>query len=319
MARSLALGLFGLMAMAVADASMLYRFEGPRGQGWLMGTYHLGDARFGELSEAIRSRLGRAGKVRTELGLSATNLLGEIEPEALMLSGDETLATILPPELLAEFEAEVEARYPGTPFFVFLRQKIWVALLTFEMLDMLDDPEAFEGGVDEKIHRYAQSIGADIAGLETVDEQLAAFEQFSREDQIAMLRTTLEQSRQQRLEPGAFDPQEALLQAYLSQDPERMRELFAETLPEDSALLERFLDVLLRQRDERMAKRIATLAGAFPDEEIFVAVGAAHLDPETGIPALLAQMGYEVRPLTVELFAPSEVARPSGAPSEPAD
>lgn len=301
-----------LLVMALqAQGTLLYAFTTPAGErGWLLGTYHFGNARMATLAPSLLEKVRQADILRTEVAMDAAML--SLDPQWLMLPGGQTLVDVLPAETLQRFREEVAARAPDTPFFVFLRLRLWVAMVTFEALQ-LDEGELTQG-VDFLVWNAAQTAGANLGGLETLQEQIESFDSIPLEDQILLLEETLAGAREARLNPDQPSPLDRVLDAYLSQDPAIIRELFLEVTPEHPEVRERMLEVLLTQRDKRMADRIAKLAASEPSATLFIAVGAAHLHPESGLPALLEARGFTLQPLQEELFAPAEAVEMPGSP-----
>ena len=120
------------------------------------------------------------------------------------------------------------------------------------------------------------------------DEQVAAFENMSDADQVALLRHAVE------THAGLKAILEELVQAYLQRDLGlmwRVGESEVAQRPELKPLKAVFDQRLLFDRNSRMAERMQP---QLKSGQAFVAVGALHLYGEQGLLSLLARDGYRV-------------------------
>lgn len=146
-----------------------------------------------------------------------------------------------------------------------------------------------EGGdfLDLHLYKIATGAGKQVAGLETIDEQLAVFEHLTLDEQVALLRETL--AAREEL-PKVF---ERLILAYLARDLAELQRLGDVYLAGgDAALSERFKTAALAVRNERMVERLAPY---LEKGGCFVAVGALHLLGEGGILERLDAAGHSLR------------------------
>jgi len=131
------------------------------------------------------------------------------------------------------------------------------------------------------------TVGAVRRYCETIDEQLAVFDDLSESDQVVLLNETLEVLDQ------LPEVHERLLEAYLKRDLAELSRLVKEYLQvADSAVEERFKAAVLDARHERMTERMLPF---LEKGGRFVAVGALHLMGADGILARLKAAGYDVR------------------------
>jgi uncharacterized protein YbaP (TraB family) len=118
---------------------------------------------------------------------------------------------------------------------------------------------------------------------------MAVFDSMSLDDQIALLRDTLDQLP----ELDAFF--EELLDAYLDRDLARLLELNEQSLEDvDADVAETFNRRVILERNRLMADRMEP---RFRKGSTFVAIGALHLPGQEGVLALLSQRGYRLRRL----------------------
>lgn len=248
---------------------------------YLFGTLHLDDDRVLALPEPVRGAFDRARTFAAEL------LYDEAAGRAFrsaMVTEAPRLPALLGEALYAEAD-RLLARY-GIPGEARPRLKPWAAMLT-----LLQPPGANGLILDRVLVNEAVRAGKSIHALETVDEQIAAFDGMPRETQLVLLKKVI-------ADYAAL--QEAihrLVEAYLGRDLEALWRLNAQALGDDGDLRphnELFLRRLLYDRNERMAERLAPLIA---QGSVFAAFGALHLYGERGVPSLLARRGFSVEVL----------------------
>jgi len=148
----------------------------------------------------------------------------------------------------------------------------------------------FMGGATESYEIYfsnmAEELDIKMAGLETLEEQLAVLDVMSLDEQIEgmvqMIRNYSDQS---------FNFEE-LLQAYKAQDINKLYELIQSS--------EDVKDITNTLLDERNQKWIPKLEDFFKAGNSFVAVGAGHLAGPDGVITLLRNQGYTVVPISMD-------------------
>lgn len=137
--------------------------------------------------------------------------------------------------------------------------------------------------LDEYLAREAEAKGKEVVGLETMEEQVAALDNISLEEQFKMILQSIDH---QKKEEKAF---EKLLKTYMKQDLDKMLKLIQE-----SSISEVSYKKLINERNITMTQRILPL---LKEKSTFVAVGAGHLPGEQGIVNLLRKQGYAVEPI----------------------
>ncbi|HET6406373.1 MAG TPA: TraB/GumN family protein, partial [Chthoniobacteraceae bacterium] len=208
------------------------------------------------------------------------------------LMGMESLSDVLPKDLYERSEAEVQRINPALNLKPFEKMKIWGLAMTIAMLEeQLKNP----GGMplDMVLFMKAKDAGKEVGGIETFEEQTGVFDAFSKEEQIAMLRATLDDMDRARKEGKS--PLDELRTAYLSGDLQVLDRTMNEWMTGlDQKLLARFMDSLLTRRNHIMADRISAKLKATPEKSFFFAVGAGHLPGEEGILKLLEKQGLKL-------------------------
>jgi uncharacterized protein YbaP (TraB family) len=126
-----------------------------------------------------------------------------------------------------------------------------------------------------------------VTGLETIDEQIAAFGDYSEADQIAMLRLTIEMNPQ--IDALFAEMKEAYLAGNLDHLHAMTETIYA---AQDKRLAQQFDERFIGLRNRRMANRMARHVKR---GGVFVAIGALHLSGDNGVLHLLEKRGYTVK------------------------
>jgi uncharacterized protein YbaP (TraB family) len=181
-------------------------------------------------------------------------------------------------ELYAKTLKALNAR--GIPVLGVEKQKPWAVMMVLSM-----PPPKTGEYLDLILENRATRANKPVSGLETVDEQIAVFNDLPLPDQVALLRETV-------LTQDEFEKEfEDLVRAYLARDLATIVEISERHEPGNGRMYRTVMDRLLMQRNARMAERLTTL---LKDGGAFIAVGAAHLPGETGLLNRLEKAGYRV-------------------------
>ncbi len=194
------------------------------------------------------------------------------EPQLPALLGDENYKAI--DDLLARRNIPQDVRP---------RFKPWAAMLT------LQQPPKRNGLVlDQMLLRVASQHKKIIVPLETIDEQIAAFNGMSQATQVALLQHA--QSSQHKIEGEIKN----MLDAYLKRDLTRLMALSRVSFPGGKVSEKQeqeFLTRILFDRNKVMAERLLL---QLEKGNAFAACGALHLYGERGMLSLLEQQGYKI-------------------------
>ncbi|MBW2269479.1 MAG: TraB/GumN family protein [Deltaproteobacteria bacterium] len=142
-----------------------------------------------------------------------------------------------------------------------------------------------EQGVDRVFLETAIAAGIPIAALETAASQLQIFDNLPDSLEELLLQDSL-----RRVDEFSREV-DALIGAWRGGGEEELRALVFQPLV-DVPELEVFYDLVFFQRNRQMAGRLHQLAK--DGKTRFVVVGAGHMVGEQGIPALLAERGWQV-------------------------
>lgn len=259
---------------------------------FLFGTIHLADDRILDVPAVVQAALESSDALVTEIPMDMQTMVNEMGPRMLLPEG-QTLAKVLPKPLYERVGKYLADH--GQPMHSMERCKVWVLAAQIGLIDLVKEVGANEG-LDQRLARQARSLGKETGGLETIGEQLAALDGLTPEEQIRSLDKTLA-----KLEENASKGRKMgreLLDRYFEGDEIRLVKLMAEWLDADDPLEAKNYDLLITQRDRRMAERIDLRLRQMPDQSCMFAIGAYHLiGSKANVIDQLAAKGWKIRRL----------------------
>lgn len=260
------------------DSGLLWRIE-PAGAApsYLFGTMHSDHPEVVKLAAPVQQAFDRADALTLEVSLDAQSLLAMAA--ALIMSNGRTLETLLGADL---FERAVEAMAGhGVDAALVARMKPWAVAVT------LMTARTRSGAVlDRVLYQRALTDAKPVDGLETVAEQVALFDGLSLQEQVELLRDSLDHL------PDIDRMLVDLRQAWLRRDLARLVEINQATLRDsDPQFAAAFNQRVILDRNQRMAERMES---RLRQGGHFIAVGALHLPGEEGLLELLQRRGYRV-------------------------
>jgi uncharacterized protein YbaP (TraB family) len=256
---------------------MLWRIESVDGQiNHLFGTIHLTDPRVTDLPYPVVKALNDSVSFGMEVVLDI-DAIGTMS-KAMYLADGKSLVKILEPALFAATIRLLD-RY-GVPAEAAQKLKPWAAFTTVSL------PPGQSGvPLDMFLMFAAQQDRKSIFGLETIDEQLAVFNTLAMSDQVELLNQVVCHYDEFQADV------ETMIEHYLARDLAAIMQM---AVRYRTPLQERVLEVLLWQRNRRMAARMLPhlhKGGAF------IAIGALHLPGIGGVLDILSKHGYTIEPI----------------------
>ncbi len=272
---------------SLGDKVFLWEIESPQNSVYLLGSVHTLQANDYPLPQAIYDAFDDAERLVFEI--DPANLYEFSTQQAMLQAAlpdhpDEALQVALSPETYAL--ANAAALQVGLPLDVFNGFEPWFFTVTFTSLRLAQlgfDPAY---GVDFSLFSDAQDAGKPISALETIEEQLAAFDTLPIQTQTRLVEQTL--ADLDRLESSVH----ALVDAWGVGDVDTFEQL----------ILESFVDypdvytAVLSQRNQNWLPAIESFINQ-PDDYLVV-VGAAHLVGDDSVIQLLEEKGYTVQQLS---------------------
>lgn len=272
--------LFTLTA-AATEKGLLWKIEHPGvDPSYLFATMHSGDTRVITLPEVVEQALTKAQSFTMEMVLDESVMLSM--GRRMILTDGSTLSDMLESTLYRQVVAAMEQR--GMPEQVVAVLKPWAVFMTLSM-----PPEQNGTFLDLKLYQEALAGGKAVYGLESMEEQLAVFDEMPRDDQVSLLRELMQQ----------YGDYEAILDemtdVYLSRDLDALVLLSDKSMKGmEKGLQDRVMGRLIDERNLKMAERMLP---RLIEGNAFIAVGALHLPGERGLIALLREGGYQLTPL----------------------
>lgn len=259
---------------------------------YLFGTMHMADPRIATLGSDLKAAINDADVVVVE----STDALDPKKSQAAMaqvahltMLQSGSLSDLVDDDLEDELASAVEAR--GIPMAVADRMQPWLIATTISLpICELQRKQSGDVVLDAALVAYGRNASKDIAGLETVAEQLEAIASLPIDYHVSALEETLSSGSL------ALDMVETLKEIYLSGNTGIVFPLMKAVMPKagDGDGAAKFQEALVEKRNFTMAERVQPI---LQKQSAFVAVGALHLPGETGLVALLRDAGFRVTPL----------------------
>jgi len=256
----------------------------------LFGTIHITDERVTKLAPPVRAALKAANTVAVESvdALDRRKLANKLHAyKGLMYFQDgRTLSQHLGEERRAALAAALRAL--GGDIEAFGAMKPWVVATALAVPPCETARQAELPVVDQLVAERAEQAGRLVVSLETVAEQLSAFDAIPLDLQAEYLIASV------RLYPRIEDLFATMAELYLQRrlaSIEALSRVLGEQTGVSEAGYAAFNDHLIDRRNAVMAARAMPL---IDEGGAFIAVGALHLIGDKGLVALLRQQGYAV-------------------------
>ena len=270
-------------ARAEPSSALLYEITGP-GLGkpsYLFGTIHLICEKDMFPSERMMGYLERTEQLMLEMDIGDPATMRKVLAASMMSDG-KTVKDHVTPEEYARIDSLFK-EYLGVPFEAMDKLKPMMSstyIFTSPKILGCQPPAMYEN----YFRQAAAQRKLPIAGLETVEEQMAVIDANSLESQLSDLKKT------------AKDPQvriaefRKMFEVYLSQDSDELYRYTQRQFEGSGLASDKMLDV----RNQRWIPKIEKAIAAKPT---FIAVGAAHLGGKNGVVSLLRAKGYKLKPI----------------------
>ncbi len=244
---------------------------------YLFGTMHTKDKTVFNFSENFNNAFNKAEIFAMEIALSNEMYTGIFS----MMMADENynIHNYLSDAEYAKLDSWLKKEY-GFKLKMFEKIKpIFLYVMTNKAsVGMHNEPF-----LDEYLAKEAEAKGKEVVGLETIEEQVAALDNISLEEQFEMILQSINHQKKERKE------YQKLLKTYVKQDLDKMLKTIQE-----SSISKVSYQKLIDDRNATMAQRILPL---LKEKSTFVAVGAGHLPGDKGIINILRKNGYVVDPV----------------------
>lgn len=273
------------------ENSLLWAITKPESKdtSFLFGSIHVSDPQVFNVNKHFNRVFEKSNLVALELNMDSINPFKMLN--YIMMDSSLTLKKIMSPNNYAVVKKYFEENLGQPIQFVERFQPIY----TSTILQAGTGEEAKSGkSLDETIFNNAKANGKKVIGLETAEEQMAAFSSFPYRVQAKMLYQTVMEI-QKNANENSIDK---LIELYIKQDLSGLEEEINKVaISEDKSMQEFALilnEKLIVKRNQVMLERSLPL---IQSNKTLIVVGAAHLPGNNGLIELYRKAGYLVSPI----------------------
>jgi uncharacterized protein YbaP (TraB family) len=246
---------------------------------YLYGTIHIRDKSVFNLSDSTYKAIKNSDLVAGELDLE--NMIYDIFKNLYSKDSSNLLSKKMDPKKFNELQNDISSS-SGIDISQIDAKNSWMIDLLKDRHDWkTEESKSKETFLDAYIIRLAQQWGKTTTGIEVMDDYSKIASDFEKTGK------SIYSDQEALTESFDVNAQQYLLNLYLSED---IRELFAIT---DKSMNE-YERYSLSQRNVNMVTRIDSICAA---QQLFFAVGAAHLAGKSGLIELLKLKGYTLTPV----------------------
>ncbi len=236
---------------------------------YLMGTIHITDEEIKEVNDTVWTCMQQCSLLALELDLHKVENIMEY-----ITMKNNTIDQILSPEDCHILDSLLRKKTRmGLTFFNKMQPIFFYSII------MMDDKHGT--AMDLLLQNHADKIGIATMGMESMKDQIKAFQSISLEQQTKGLTEMLHNLGQ----PNELD---SLITLYKQQDIKGMSLL----IQNDPSLTK----ALIEHRNKGFAKHIHRLSA---DKSVFFAVGAGHLEGKLGVLNLLRKRNYTLQAISI--------------------
>lgn len=266
--------------VATADALPMWEVTDGGGTVYLLGSIHVLRPEVYPLDDAIYQAFDASDVAAFELHLDSVEAAAPQMVARGMYQDGRTLAGVLPADLHAELEEHLQAL--GVPVQAVAGMEPWLVALTVSALTMQRAGFETAQGVDRHFFDRAKSAGKRITSFETMEQQINVFDTMSEAEQVAFLRSTLDDL------DDVADMLDDATELWKRGDAEAIAEMMTESMEEQPNLRQRLLD----DRNQAWVPQIEALLRSGDTATIIVGMG--HLIGDGSVIDLLRTRGHSV-------------------------
>ncbi|MBA8899881.1 TraB/GumN family protein [Phyllobacterium sp. P30BS-XVII] len=272
--------------------SILWKIEKPGTKpSWLFGTMHLTDPRVLKLSDTAQRAYQDAGTVVIEtdevLDPKAPLKVMAQDPGLMMFTDDNTLEKLIPADKLEDVKTGLAAR--GLSLAALNKMQPWIITSMLAMSPCeLERGKSGQAFLDIKLARDAKTQGKEIAGLETIKDQLSAMASLPLKFHVDGLVETL------NLASKVPDMFETMVVLYTHGDTAMIFPFMRSLSPDGTATGENYAAFEEKMVDARNRVMVERAIPIIDKGNVFIAVGALHLPGKNGLVTLFRAKGYTV-------------------------
>jgi uncharacterized protein YbaP (TraB family) len=262
-----------------SDNALLWRISGKdlSGPSYLYGTIHMICPDDLKIGDSLRQSLETANRLYLEINMDEPGMLMKTMKMSMLPSG--TIRDLMKPADYQRLESFVKDSL-GMPMFLLNKMKP-LTLMSVMYTKLL--PCNKTASYEETLMKMAKQKNKSIHGLETLEDQMAVFDQIPDTMETRMIMALVDDFNGQREEFSN------MVRAYLNKDLLSLGKMIG-----DAPDIEGFEDLLLVNRNK---KWIPVMKKEMNQSTCLFAVGAGHLPGTEGVINLLRKDGYIVTPV----------------------
>lgn len=270
----------------LGSKGVFYKINNKGNTAYLFGTIHLGNVDMYPIHHSRIQALIESDMVLPELNLLDENTLMEVGASQFRTDGSELKDEI--GEELFNRLSEVFVNL-GVTEEVLNSMETWAVINNLSNLIMLsENPTAPLLGIDMYILTNSLFLGKEVNPLESVETQMNTLDEYYR-NFAEESRETIEELL------NSLDDEEVIKETKVELDS--MMKAWEEG--DEKVIIEMFEDdessqILVKERDPEMAKKIKELLERDGENTYFVIVGSGHYSPEGSVLAYLKDYGFEI-------------------------
>ncbi len=264
--------------------AFFWKASNDKGTLYLLGSLHFGAPSLFPLPQLVNNAFNHADVLVVEADINnqagkdmALSMAGKgryadnskLEDHIKKVTWNKTV------ELANQLGLDEESLHPLKP---------WLAALALTAQSLVKEGFNPELGIDKTLLQQAQGK-KPVMELESVEDQINLFDQFSDQEQEQVLLFTLQELTHGR------ELHQSIVNAWKKGDAEAM-DLIVRQSFDSSQLGAHLMKVFLLDRNERMANSLQNMAN--DGRTYFAVIGAGHLGGEKGILKLLEQKGFTI-------------------------
>jgi len=245
---------------------------------YIFGTMHIGDNDTDDIAQIIKPYLDESKIFVMEALPNPEDMLAL---SFLMFNIDGSRLDTMVPKFIFDKTTEILNQY-RVPEAVVATMKPWAAYITMSY------PSSTGTILDLKLLEMAQLNGAELIGLESMQEQISIFNTMDLDDQLSILMDTV---CHYDVVQKDFEVMKSM---YIQRDLKGLYVYGQRYSFGDDALYEELTQKLISERNRTMVER---LEQTMEMGSVFIAIGAMHLPGEEGVLNLLEQQNYKLKRL----------------------
>jgi uncharacterized protein YbaP (TraB family) len=268
-----------MLSHGQTEKALLWRISGKNLErpSFLYGTIHMICPEDLKIGDSLRKSVGDAERLYLEIDMDTPGMMLKTMKLSMLESG--TIKDLMNPVDYQRLESFMKDSI-GMPMFLLNKMK------PFTIMSMMYTkilPCNKSASYEESLMKLAKKQNKQVMGLESIEDQMAIFDQIPDTMETRMLMSLIDDFHGQK---AAFAD---MVSTYLQKDLNKLGQMIGESPDIDG-----FEDLLLAKRNR---KWIPVMMKEMKQSSCVFAVGAGHLPGEDGVINLLRNEGFIVSPV----------------------